>query len=164
MHGFDPGQTIEGIAHIEHGRELDQEMAATAAQRLRKGADIGFTGFNANYFSSDFIATCGIKEENICERKCVEVSGGFGTDRARLCQSDQGEIVGGQFDQFGIALHINGFGTMRSHEREVYSHSTGEIDQNGVIELFDPALDQRRFVARRHFAATLLEGETWRKM
>ena len=139
-------------------------MAATAAQRLRKGADIGFTGFDANYFSSDFIATGWIEKEDIGRKKCVEVSGGFGTDRARLCQSDQGEIVGGQFDQFGIALHINGFGTMRSHEREVYSHSTGEIDQNGVVELFDPMFYQSSFVACRDFAAALLEGETWRKM
>jgi len=53
---------------------------------------------------------------------------------------------------------------MRSHEREVYSHSTGEIDQNGVIELFDPMFYQSGFVACRDFAAALLEGETWRKM
>jgi len=89
VHGFDPGQTIEGIAHIEHGRELDQEMAATAAQRRGKGVDIGFTGFDANHFPPDFIATSWIEKEDIGRKKCVEVSGGFGTDRARLWHNAQ---------------------------------------------------------------------------
>ena len=164
VHCFDPGQTIEGIAHIEHGRELDQEMATTAAQRRGKGADIGLAGFDANHFSSDFIATSGIEEENIGERECVEESRGFGTDRACLCQPEQREVVGGQFDQFGIVFHINSFGAVCSHEREVYAHSAGEIDQNGVIELFDPTLYQSGFVACCDFAAALLEGETRRKM
>ena len=54
-------------------------------------------------------------------------------------------------------------GKMCSHEREVDSHSTGEIDQNGVIEFFGPMFYQSGFVACRDFAAALLEGETWRK-
>ena len=132
-------------------------MATTAAQRLGKGADIGLAGFDANHFSSDFIATSRIEEENIGERECIEESRGFGTDRACLCQPEQGEVVGGQFDQFGIVFHINGFSAVCSHEREVYSHSTGEIVQNGVVELFGPTLYQSGFVACCDFAAALLE-------
>ena len=62
VHGFDAGQTIEGIAHIEHGRKFDQQVATTAAQRFGEGADIGFAGFDSHDFSADFTRRAGSRK------------------------------------------------------------------------------------------------------
>ena len=116
VHGFDAGQTIEGIAHIEHGRKFDQQVTATAAQGFREGANIGFAGFDAYDFSADFIATSRIEKEDIDGRKGRKVVQGIGMDSASVRETEQGKVVGGEFDQFGIALDIDGLCARSGHE------------------------------------------------
>ena len=91
-------------------------MTATAAQGFGEGADIGLAGLDAYDFSADFIATRRIEEENVDGGKSQKIVQSIGMDSARVFQPEEGEVVRGQFDQFGIALHINGLSAMSGHE------------------------------------------------
>ena len=91
-------------------------MATTAAQGFGEGADIGFAGLDAHDFSADFIATSRIEKENIDGRKGRKVVQGVGMDSAGVRETEQGKVVGGEFDQFGIALDIDSLCARSGHE------------------------------------------------
>ena len=91
-------------------------MATTVAQGFGEGANIGFAGFDAYDFSTDFIATSRIEKENIDGRKGRKVVQGVGMDSADVRETEQGEVVGGEFNQFGIALDIDGLCAGSGHE------------------------------------------------
>ena len=140
-------QVGDGLAPVEHGRELQHDMVGAGEQAGHHGDDVGravgegkiFTVYQFPVYDAGCAVGVAAGRVEVDEGGGWRVESGgrredrggssfcIGTDGGDIVEAQEPEIVGGDGAELFVALHVDGFGEAFGHESEVRAEAAGEI-------------------------------------
>ena len=165
MHLCRVGQRAQGLADVQHGRELDKAEARPAADGLLQGVEVRLAVADGHGLASRGVAPCGVDEAAVGFGPAFRRLGGVGFAHFGLRQPQHPEVVCGDAAQFRLPFHVDGAVEQWGEEAEIDAETAGEVRQygGGRTARCEPPPHDVLFVACRLFRRALFHGKPGRE-
>ena len=147
-------KVLNGLAPIEHRRELDDDTVGLLQQQVTQGHDIRCAVADAIGTLPVVIATCRINIDKVNMWHLVQILHTVTTDHFGL-QSKNVKIMAGDVAKMLLSLHVDRFLKALGHEREINTKAACEI-HHPMATASKPCL-----IVCCLLTGALLHGEMW---